>query len=558
MFSALKSKLSSNSTPSQPAPEKLNDHANQGINSMNAALQRKFARGVNYNMKLLLRGDRNTGKSCLFQRLQGGSFVDSYVPSDEIKVASIQWNYKATDDIVKVEVWDVVDRGKKRKQLDGLKLADNSDMPTFEPALDAEFVDVYKGAQGAIIIFDVTKSWTFDYVKREAPKVPKHIPILILANFIDQAHHRCISRSQAIGYIEDELDRGEDSADVKYAESSMRNGFGLKFLHKFLNLPFLTLQRESLLKQLETNQREMRATVQELDLFLESDEQNYDVYSSGVTKKRRAQAEGLAPAPTIDVVVGQPSNIIKDTTKLQEPVTTMKKSPSFTTKENATTKQAEVTNTPPAPSKAVIMQKSPSKSSKLDVDNFVPETDAIDNFLEDTEDRLAMMNVKDEDTDDDEMPNNDNPMVASFAEDVDIDDYIPGQQDTEISLAPNDLSSSDEEPTKLPNDKVAALKSTLKPKLSNSSSKSGDEGPLHFDLPEHLKATATNDNETIIEENENVSSSAKKQKKSKKSKEKKHHKKRKSIDKERDELEEFLNGVPPNNIQKDVGAYEEL
>ena len=48
-------------------------------------------------------------------------------------------------------------------------------------------------------MFDVTKSWTFDYVKREAPKVPKHIPLLILANFIDQAHHRCVSRSQAIG-----------------------------------------------------------------------------------------------------------------------------------------------------------------------------------------------------------------------------------------------------------------------------------------------------------------------------------------------------------------------
>ena len=92
-----------------------------------------------------------------------------------------------------------------------------------------------------------------------------HIPIWIF-----QAHHRCVSRAQVIGYIEDELDRGDNAAGAKYAESSMRNGFGLKFLHKFLNLPFLTLQRESLVKQLETNAREMQATVDELDLFLDS------------------------------------------------------------------------------------------------------------------------------------------------------------------------------------------------------------------------------------------------------------------------------------------------
>ena len=61
------------------------------------------------------------------------------------------------------------------------------------------------------------------------------------------------------------------------------------------------------------------------------------------------------------------------------------------------------------------------------------------------------------------------------------------------SLEPNDLdlsSSEDEQTKEVSNGKIVHSKSALKPKLSNSSSKSGDEGSLHFDLPEHLKATA--------------------------------------------------------------------
>lgn len=158
-------------------------------------------------MKVIIKGDRNVGKTCLFNRLQGKKFIEDYIPTNEIQVTSIHWNYKATDDIVKVEVWDVVDRGKKKKQLnDKLKLAtdvaDNNNILDDQPALDAEFLDVYKGTNGVILMMDITKSWTFDYVQKELPKIPDHIPVIILANHCDMAHHRNVTPTQITYFIE--------------------------------------------------------------------------------------------------------------------------------------------------------------------------------------------------------------------------------------------------------------------------------------------------------------------------------------------------------------------
>lgn len=70
----------------------------------------------------------------------------------------------------------------------------------------------------------------------------------------------------------------------------MRNGFGLKLLHKFFNLPFLQLQRETLLRQLERNQLENKATVEELDVYCTSDEANYAKFLDNLVKKRREVA----------------------------------------------------------------------------------------------------------------------------------------------------------------------------------------------------------------------------------------------------------------------------
>lgn len=39
----------------------------------------------------MIKGDRNTGKSCLFQRLQGKPFNEQYIPTNEIQVLCVKF-----------------------------------------------------------------------------------------------------------------------------------------------------------------------------------------------------------------------------------------------------------------------------------------------------------------------------------------------------------------------------------------------------------------------------------------------------------------------------------
>ncbi|XP_039905984.1 rab-like protein 6 isoform X1 [Simochromis diagramma] len=503
MFSALKKLVGSE--PGQLKEKNIP----AGLQSMNQSLQRRFAKGVQYNMKIVIRGDRNTGKSTLWHRLQGKKFVEEYIPTQEIQATSIHWNYKTTDDVVKVEVWDVVDKGQKyplpegvgkgKRRGDNLKL-ENEPQESDEVALDAEFLDVYKNCNGVIMMFDITKQWTFNYILRELPKVPTHVPVCVLGNYRDMGEHRVILPDDIRDLIAG-LNRPMGSSYIHYAESSMKNGFGLKYLHKFFNIPFLQLQRETLLRQLETNQLDMDATLEELCVQQETEDQNYEIFLENLESRSKGYgspgpANGQSPSSGSQSPIVPPSGASTGSSSPSTPqppipsqplpqspsVSTTSPPPPTAAAGGAASPAAEVKSLAQSPEhlqSPAAGASGPQKRSFISrwfgsspateasasapeeppvlvcpakvqsVDDFVPDERLDKSFLEDSlpsktkVPQPAAAPTVDSDSDGEDRGN---PMVSSFQDELDPDDTEPSLSNSKALPPIKDITlSSDEE-----------------------------------------------------------------------------------------------------------------
>ncbi|XP_048587044.1 rab-like protein 6 isoform X2 [Nematostella vectensis] len=444
-----------------------------GVKAMGQALQRKFARGVHYNMKIVIKGDRNTGKTCMFHRLHGKPFNEQYIPTNEIQVGSIQWSYRATDDVVKVDIWDIVDVGKSKKARDSLKFENDED-DDGNAVLDAGFVDVYKGTHGVLMLLDITKPWTFTYVRRELPKVPPHIPVLVLANRRDMEEHRLVDSEEITSFI-NSLERPDRSPPIHYAESSMKNGFGLKYIHTFLSFPFLMLQRETLLQQLQVNAVDMESTLEELQIHKESEEQDYDKFLSYLDRRKREREEAkakeaaaaaaseaeLAAGGTKTPNAGTPSSA-SSTAKPDSPQAAGAAPPASQGGGGGGLMKRWFSTSKPnvAATTEEVIPRQPSSSS-ANIEEFVPGDNLDSGFLDDrsakqdktnktrkaTVEKVDVAETPSESSDDSDSDSNPrNPMVAGFAEDLSSDEDRPAvppipngniKNDTSDRIMPN-------------------------------------------------------------------------------------------------------------------------
>ncbi|XP_074871615.1 rab-like protein 6 isoform X2 [Carettochelys insculpta] len=536
MFSALKKLVGSDQAPGR------DKNIPAGLQSMNQALQRRFAKGVQYNMKIVIRGDRNTGKTTLWHRLQGKKFVEEYIPTQEIQVTSIHWNYKTTDDIVKVEVWDVVDKGKCKKRGDALKLENDPQEAESELALDAEFLDVYKNCNGVVMMFDITKQWTFNYILRELPKVPTHVPVCVLGNYRDMGEHRVILPDDVREFIAN-LNRPPGSSYFRYAESSMKNSFGLKYLHKFFNIPFLQLQRETLLRQLETNQLDIDATLEELSVQQETEDQNYEIFLEMMESRSRGHAspmaaDGQSPSSGSQSPVVPPSCTSTDSSSPGTPQPPPPQQPPANTAASPEPPsslspvpplEVQPSTASPAVPVAVPLQKrsiisrlfgtSPAPETHppqpdaatvppnevplkvQSVEDFVPDDSLDRSFLEDPtpqKDKGVARTKDHNESDSDGEALGGNPMVAGFQDDPDPDDRVPSKPSLAAELVPSkNITLSSEEELEMEDAAVAiaadedidhegqwSSKNSVKPQKEAASTKAPDQKPP-ISLPLH-------------------------------------------------------------------------
>ncbi|KAF9437011.1 Rab-like protein 6 [Entomortierella beljakovae] len=264
------------------------EQSDHGISTKVRPIHASFNKGIPLNMKIVIRGDIRTGKTSLFERLQGLPFRNelSYRTTDQIQVANVPWQYPHTKDIIKVEIWDVVDQGVQTGELKSshananpaLKIDNNAPtspiktktrIPESNPAphaafsLDASTIDVYRNTEGVILLYDLSKPWTIDYASKTLTEIPANVPVLLLSNFSDDSRPKLVmenERVEALIQENNEERRKHPCAPanlVRHLDTNMKTGLGLQEIHQSFGIPFLNVLRETHRKQFELKTQEI-------------------------------------------------------------------------------------------------------------------------------------------------------------------------------------------------------------------------------------------------------------------------------------------------------------
>ncbi|KAI9983996.1 hypothetical protein PInf_005286 [Phytophthora infestans] len=336
---------SSSSLGSNPSSTPTsNPKKERTIQRMDKAIRRRVRGGITYNMKLLVRGAKGTGKTSLFQRLKGEPIPETHQSTPQLQSATIKWSFRQNlEENVKCEVWDVVDKGFVSVETEegaeegstrpqnastgvsnehgGLQSGGSLSAEASAAAaaaaaamqngthsvaiVDASTVDVYHEAHSVIFLLDITKWDTLEYVKQQLDSVPVHIPTLVLGNFRDQGAQRKIFKEDIQELLYGSRDRPQSQqwrrpSELLYFECSLLNCYGLKSLHQYFGIPFLQLKLATIRQQMRIVEGEFAHLKHDVQATIS--DQRYSEYvehikatGSDIRTGRRGSGSGNTP-----------------------------------------------------------------------------------------------------------------------------------------------------------------------------------------------------------------------------------------------------------------------
>ena len=131
-----------------------------------------------YKLKVVVVGDSGVGKTNLIKRF----IVNIYNPNTKatVGVEFLSKSYKINDQVFKIEIWDTA--GQERYK-----------------SITAAY---YKGAKGALIVYDITQKDSFENINKWMSEVrdksTKDLKILIVGNKTDLVDERQVSTEEAL------------------------------------------------------------------------------------------------------------------------------------------------------------------------------------------------------------------------------------------------------------------------------------------------------------------------------------------------------------------------
>ncbi|XP_074279645.1 ras-related protein RABA3-like [Silene latifolia] len=139
---------------------------------------------IDYVYKVVVIGDSAVGKSQLLSRFAKNEF--SFDSKSTIGVEFQTRTLNIQSKVIKAQIWDTAGQERYR-------------------AVTSAY---YRGALGAIVVYDITKQPTYDHVSRWVDELRSHadnsIVIMLIGNKADLADKRAVSTEDAVEFAEEQ------------------------------------------------------------------------------------------------------------------------------------------------------------------------------------------------------------------------------------------------------------------------------------------------------------------------------------------------------------------